>query len=117
MSRVERFEPDPRPESVSSDGGCAAAPVPFIWPFALHGLPRGEEYVHDRDEHSHPATTDIGASAFSSQFTNDVVEIGLLLPTNWANTLIELSKQRHQSVAQVLRAIIGNALHDCASEV
>ena len=64
-----------------------------------------------------PPTTDIGASAFSSQFTNDVVEIGLLLPTNWANTLIEISKQRRQSVAQVLRAIIGNALHDCASGV
>jgi hypothetical protein len=64
-----------------------------------------------------PATTDIGASALSSHSSNDVVEIGLLLPTTWANTLIELSKQRHQSVAQVLRAIIGSALHDSASSV
>ncbi len=47
------------------------------------------------------ATTNIGASVLCGHSSNDVVEIGLLLPTNWANTLIELSKQRHQSVAQV----------------
>jgi hypothetical protein len=39
----------------------------------------------------------------------------LLLPTNWANMLVELSRQRHQSVAQVLRTIIGGALHDLAA--
>jgi hypothetical protein len=60
-------------------------------------------------------TTDIGASALSIDASNEVVEIGLLLPTNWANTLIELSRQRHQSVAQILRAIIGSALHDTAA--
>ncbi len=63
------------------------------------------------------AATDIGASALCRHTSSDVVEIGLLLPTNWANALIELSKQRHQSVAQVLRSIIGSALHDCASSV
>jgi len=63
------------------------------------------------------ATTDIGAGALCSHSSSDVVEIGLLLPTNWANSLIELSKQRHQSVAQVLRGIIGSALHDAASPV
>jgi hypothetical protein len=63
------------------------------------------------------AATDIGASALSSHNCNDVVEIGLLLPMNWANTLIELSKQRRQSVAQILRSIIGSALEDNASSV
>jgi hypothetical protein len=63
------------------------------------------------------STTEMGASALGSFSSSDVVEIGLLLPTNWANTLIELSKQRHQSVAQILRAIIGSALHDTASSV
>jgi hypothetical protein len=63
------------------------------------------------------ATTDIGVSAPANQSSSDVVEIGLLLPMNWASALIELSNQRHQSVAQVLRAIIGSALHDFASSV
>jgi len=63
------------------------------------------------------ATADIGASALCSHSSNDVVEIGLLLPTKWANTLIELSQQRHQSVAQILRAIIGSALNDAMSTV
>ncbi len=62
-------------------------------------------------------TPNIGASASGGLSSNEVVEIGLLLPTNWANTLMELSKQRHQSVAQILRSIIGNALHDTATLV
>jgi hypothetical protein len=57
------------------------------------------------------------ATALLSQAPNDVVEIGLLLPTNWATTLIALSKERHQTVGQILRAIIGNALHDTAARV
>jgi hypothetical protein len=59
----------------------------------------------------------IGATAPASFISSDVVEIGLLLPTNWANTLIELSKQRHQTVAQILRGIIGSALHDTVAPV
>jgi hypothetical protein len=42
----------------------------------------------------------------------DVVEICLLLPSRWANDLIELSRERHQSVAQILRSIIGQALRE-----
>ena len=42
----------------------------------------------------------------------DVVEIGLLLPANWANALVALSRQRQQSVAQLLRGLIGQALTD-----
>jgi hypothetical protein len=61
------------------------------------------------------AVTEIGNGALPDQSFNDVVEIGLLMPMNWANTLIELSKERHQSVAQILRAIIGSALQDVAS--
>jgi hypothetical protein len=66
-----------------------------------------------------PVTTasDMSTTAPSHPSPNDVVEIGLLLPTNWANTLIELSKQRHQSVAQILRGIIGSALHESVASV
>ena len=41
---------------------------------------------------------------------DDVVEIGLLLPAHWAIALVELSKQRRESVGQLLRALIGQAL-------
>ena len=40
----------------------------------------------------------------------DVVEIGLLLPAHWAIALVELSKQRRESVGQLIRALIGQAL-------
>ncbi len=42
----------------------------------------------------------------------DVVEIGLLLPANWADALVELSKSRRQSVGQLLRSLIDRALTD-----
>jgi hypothetical protein len=57
-------------------------------------------------------TMDSGGDALPSITSNDVVEIGLLLPMNWANRLFELSQKRHESVAQILRGIIGNALHE-----
>jgi hypothetical protein len=40
----------------------------------------------------------------------DVVEIGLLLPANRADALLELSKQRQQSIGQILRAMIDREL-------
>jgi hypothetical protein len=42
----------------------------------------------------------------------EVVEIGLLLPVNRADALVELSKRRQQSVAQILRGLIDRALID-----
>lgn len=62
-------------------------------------------------------------SAFQSGMTapTDVVEIGLLLPTNRINALIALSKKKQQSVAQILRGLIDRALvegerTDCAED-
>jgi hypothetical protein len=46
----------------------------------------------------------------------EVVEIGLLLPKNWADALIELSKRKQQSVGQILRRLIDRALTDEAFE-
>lgn len=46
---------------------------------------------------------------------DDIVEINLLLPSQWACDLIELSQERGQSVGQILRTIIGQALDDAAS--
>jgi hypothetical protein len=42
----------------------------------------------------------------------DVVEIGLLLHTSRVNALIELSRQKQQSVGQILRGLIDRALVD-----
>ena len=52
------------------------------------------------------------ASKVGGVSQDDVVEISLLLPSRWANDLIELSRERHQSVAQILRSMIGQALHE-----
>jgi hypothetical protein len=48
---------------------------------------------------------------------NDVVEVNLLLPTKWADTLIELSNARRESVGQILRSIIRHALIDSDAPV
>lgn len=52
------------------------------------------------------------APKFGMITQGDVVEIGLLLPANRANALVELSKRRQQSVAQILRGLIDRALVD-----
>jgi hypothetical protein len=54
--------------------------------------------------------SDFGAPLSQANSPEDVVEIGLLLPAHWAVALIELSKQRHESVGQLLRGLIGRAL-------
>jgi hypothetical protein len=43
---------------------------------------------------------------------NDVVEISLLLPARWAQDLMTLSRERGRSVGQILRGMIGQALHN-----
>jgi hypothetical protein len=52
------------------------------------------------------------ASNLSGVRQDEVVEISLLLPSQWANDLMELSRERQQSVAQILRSMIGHALHE-----
>jgi len=47
---------------------------------------------------------------------DDVVEISLLLPSQWASDLIELCTEREQSVGQFLRTMIGHALHERATD-
>lgn len=46
----------------------------------------------------------------------EIVEIPLLLPASWADALIELSKRRRQSIAQILRGLIDQALLDGESD-
>jgi hypothetical protein len=41
---------------------------------------------------------------------DDVVEIGLLLPTRRAEALMALSKERRESVGQILRSMIEREL-------
>ena len=54
--------------------------------------------------------SDLVASRFLANSHEDVVEIGLLLPAHWAAALVELSKQRDESVGQLIRTLIGRAL-------
>lgn len=63
---------------------------------------------------SHPAAPryDGAASKVGNARNDDIVEINLLLPSQWACDLIELSRERGQSVGQILRCMIGQALHD-----
>ena len=51
-----------------------------------------------------------------SREPDGVVEINLLLPSQWAEDLIELSRERQQSVGQILRSMIGHALHESAAQ-
>ena len=46
-----------------------------------------------------------------------VVEIGLLLPANWAAALIELSRIRQVSVAQILRGSVAQTLREVGLSV
>jgi hypothetical protein len=56
------------------------------------------------------AASDVGGGR-----RDDVVEINLLLPSQWADDLIQLSRERNQTVAQVLRSMIGHVLHEGAA--
>ena len=60
---------------------------------------------------------DTSAAFPSSDGQPQVVEIGLLLPANWAAALIELSKIRQVSVAQILRGSVAQTLSDCGLAV
>ena len=72
--------------------------------------------LHAGSPNKPPETTQ--PASFSSNATpDDVVEISLLLPRDWANTLIELSKKRQQSVGLILRSIIRHALIDSDASV
>lgn len=42
---------------------------------------------------------------------DEVMEFGLLLPKSRALELIDLAKQRHETVGQLLRSLIDDALH------
>jgi hypothetical protein len=55
---------------------------------------------------------DLSASLSGNSVAAEVVEIGLLLPTDWAIALVELAKKRQQSVGELLRVYIGRALHE-----
>ena len=55
------------------------------------------------------------ASKSGDPADNQVVEISLLLPVQWAQDLLTLSQERGQSVGQILRAMIGQGLRDRVS--
>jgi hypothetical protein len=59
-----------------------------------------------------PPTLGIDASKTRtpSRISDDVVEIGLFLPAHRAEALIALSRQRRQSVGQILRGLIDGAI-------
>jgi hypothetical protein len=58
----------------------------------------------------------LNASKPGDPADNQVVEISLLLPAQWAQDLLGLSRERGQSVGQILRAMIRQGLRDGVSE-
>jgi hypothetical protein len=50
------------------------------------------------------------ARVFGNGERDEVVELALLLPASRAEALLDLSRQRRESVAQTLRALIERAL-------
>lgn len=60
-----------------------------------------------------PALNTISGTTSPSLFKDsaaDVVELALLLPAKRAEALIDLSRRRRQSVGQILRQLIDDAL-------
>ena len=55
---------------------------------------------------------DFRASLSGNSAPAEVVEIGLLLPADWAVALVDLAQKRHQSVGELLRMCIGRALNE-----
>jgi hypothetical protein len=50
------------------------------------------------------------ASPFGTGANEGIVEVSLLLPVGQVEALLDLSRQRRQSVGQILRGLIGRAL-------
>lgn len=48
--------------------------------------------------------------AIGTETRDEVVELGLLLPASRAEALMNLSRKRHESVGQILRGLIEQAL-------
>ena len=64
---------------------------------------------------SHPVSPHLVASLPYCRAVTElpqVVEVGLLMPAHWAAALIELSKVRQVSVAQILRASVAQTFRE-----
>jgi len=57
----------------------------------------------------------VAAANLGNSAHGDVVEVSLLLPSEWANDLMDLARERRQSVGQIIRSMIGQALDESAS--
>ena len=53
---------------------------------------------------------DASRGGMAPSISDDVIEIGLLLPSHRAEALLALSRQRRQRVGQILRGLIDQAL-------
>jgi hypothetical protein len=58
------------------------------------------------------SSVDIPAALPGNSDFPAVVEVGLLMPAHWAAALIELSKVREMTVAQILRASVAQTLRE-----
>jgi hypothetical protein len=67
------------------------------------------------------ASADAGSSGAAvpscSMRNEDVVEVGLLLPAEWAAALIELSRKRQESVGELIRTCIGRVLSENSAAI
>jgi hypothetical protein len=66
--------------------------------------------VFQKDDCVMATKESIVASHFGKNATNEFVEIALLVPTSRVEALLDLSRRRQQSVAQILRSMIDRTL-------
>jgi hypothetical protein len=55
------------------------------------------------------------ANSLSTEPQGGFIEVGLLLPAPWAESLMDLSRRRGQSVAQILRGMIDRGLVEAST--
>ena len=60
--------------------------------------------------HGIQKTSTVAPPVLQPASPENVVEVGLLLPAEWATALIELSRKRQESVGQLIRTCIGRVL-------
>lgn len=64
----------------------------------------------DRDAMAPMFSGDASQPRTTPRISDEVVEIGLFLPARRAEALIDLSRRRRQSVGQILRGLIDQAI-------
>ena len=80
----------------------------LLIPLAHHGLSEIQEFTMKLASVTSMTSEDV--NSHKSDFLDDVVEIGILLPANRAAELIRIARSRHESVGHMIRTMIDREL-------